>query len=190
MDNREKLLECATNLFYEKGYDAVGVQEIVEKAGMTKPTMYYYFKSKYGLLENILESYFEPYLKRLEVAAEYRGDIPSTLHRTCREQLKIALENRKMYMFAFSLMYSARENDTYQAVRPYMVRINEIIVKIFNDASEKLGNMNGRQQQFASGFEGIINYYLMYYFETDCQDTDTDEISMNLVKQFMYGIYT
>ena len=190
MDNREKLLECATELFYQKGYDAVGVQEIVEKAGMTKPTMYYYFKSKYGLLESILERFFEPYLERFEAAAQYRGDISATLHSACKEQLNMALENRKMYIFALSLMYSARENDTYQAVRPYMIKINEIIVKIFHDASEKLTNMNGRQQQFASGFEGVVNYYLMYYLETDCQDTDIDQISMNLVKQFMYGIYT
>ena len=25
MDNREKILKCALNLFYTKGYDAVGV---------------------------------------------------------------------------------------------------------------------------------------------------------------------
>ena len=29
-----------------KGYDAVGVQEIVDTAGITKPTLYYYFGSK------------------------------------------------------------------------------------------------------------------------------------------------
>ncbi|HIS80092.1 MAG TPA: helix-turn-helix transcriptional regulator [Candidatus Scatomonas merdavium] len=39
MENRERLLEAALSLFYEKGYDAVGVQEIVEAAGVTKPTL-------------------------------------------------------------------------------------------------------------------------------------------------------
>ncbi len=32
MDNKEKILRCALDLFYAKGYDAVGVQEIAEKA--------------------------------------------------------------------------------------------------------------------------------------------------------------
>ena len=49
MDNRERILQCALELFYAKGYDAVGVQEIAQKAGITKPTLYYYFGSKYGL---------------------------------------------------------------------------------------------------------------------------------------------
>ena len=52
MDNRELLLNTALELFHAKGYDAVGVQEIVEKAGVTKPTLYYYFGSKLGLLKN------------------------------------------------------------------------------------------------------------------------------------------
>lgn len=38
MDNKEKILQCALELFYARGYDAVGVQEIAETAGVTKPT--------------------------------------------------------------------------------------------------------------------------------------------------------
>ena len=45
MDNREKILNCALELFHARGYDAVGVQEIAETAGVTKPTLYYYFKT-------------------------------------------------------------------------------------------------------------------------------------------------
>lgn len=33
MDNRSILLQCAKEHFYAKGYDAVGVQEIVDRAG-------------------------------------------------------------------------------------------------------------------------------------------------------------
>ncbi len=51
MENKENLLTCARDLFYARGYDAVGIQEIVDAAGVTKPTMYYYFGSKKGLLE-------------------------------------------------------------------------------------------------------------------------------------------
>ena len=55
MENREMIMRCAKTLFYAKGYDAVGVQEIVDKAGVTKPTLYYYFGSKYGLLKTLIE---------------------------------------------------------------------------------------------------------------------------------------
>lgn len=40
--NKETIKEIAIKLFSEKGYDAVGVQQICEKAEITKPTLYYY----------------------------------------------------------------------------------------------------------------------------------------------------
>ena len=46
-------MQKALQLFYEKGYDAIGVQEIADAAGVTKPTLYHYFGSKYGLLETV-----------------------------------------------------------------------------------------------------------------------------------------
>ena len=66
MDNRERILQCALELFYAKGYDAVGVQEIAQKAGITKPTLYYYFGSKYGLLETLLTKHFTVLNEELE----------------------------------------------------------------------------------------------------------------------------
>ena len=42
----EKIFYSVRLPFYMKGYDAVGVQEIVDTAGITKPTLYYYFEVK------------------------------------------------------------------------------------------------------------------------------------------------
>lgn len=39
--NKETITEIAIKLFSEIGYDAVGVQQICEKAEITKPTLYY-----------------------------------------------------------------------------------------------------------------------------------------------------
>ena len=66
MDNKEKILQCALELFYARGYDAVGVQEIAETAGVTKPTLYYYFGSKKGLLETLLETEYAVLRQALE----------------------------------------------------------------------------------------------------------------------------
>ena len=52
---RERLLETATELFAEKGYAGTSVREIVDRAGVSKPVLYYYFKSKEGLFYAIME---------------------------------------------------------------------------------------------------------------------------------------
>lgn len=70
MDNRQLIMNSALTLFYESGYDAVGVQQIVDSAGVSKPTLYYYFGSKQGLLEALLNEHFQPMEQKLIEASE------------------------------------------------------------------------------------------------------------------------
>jgi AcrR family transcriptional regulator len=50
---RERLLKAAAALFARKGYAATTVREIVEAAGVTRPVLYYYFRSKEGLFQDL-----------------------------------------------------------------------------------------------------------------------------------------
>lgn len=205
MDNRKRILDVALDLFYEKGYDAVGVQEIVEGAGITKPTLYYYFGSKYGLLEELLKDGFEDLFTRLNQAIEESAhehcegdyDVPLILYNVAKTFMIYANQNTKFFFFMLSLMYSARGNEPYKAVRPHLLSLYQMITDLFERLGDKLGNMNGRQEAFAMGFLGLLNQYAFTFSEKHGWDNDTnkakkkqvsDEEIHAIVKQFMYGI--
>ena len=59
---REKILDAATHLFYGEGIRAVSVDAVSEKAGITKKTLYYHFKSKDELVAAYLQSQDQPTL--------------------------------------------------------------------------------------------------------------------------------
>jgi AcrR family transcriptional regulator len=48
------IARVAARLFATQGYDATSVREIVEKAGVAKPTLYYYYGSKEGLAKALI----------------------------------------------------------------------------------------------------------------------------------------
>lgn len=48
------IARVAARLFAARGYDATSVREIVEAAGVTKPTLYYHFGSKEGLAQALV----------------------------------------------------------------------------------------------------------------------------------------
>jgi AcrR family transcriptional regulator len=52
---RERVLVTAAQLFYERGFHAVGVDLIIERAGVAKTTLYRYFSSKDELIVAYLE---------------------------------------------------------------------------------------------------------------------------------------
>lgn len=192
-DNREKILNCAVHLFYQKGYDAVGVQEIATAAGVTKPTLYYYFKSKLGLLEAILMERCGPVCERLEaVTTAYQGELKETLYALACAYVDIAREDRELYFLLLSLNYFARENEAFKAVVPYMKRMFQATTDVFLQAGDRIGNMNGRQEQFAIGFQGIINHYILVMDErgVSSEELADPHAIWELVRQFMYGIYS
>jgi len=41
-----RILDVAAQLFMQRGYRAVSINDILQAAGVTKPTLYYYFKDK------------------------------------------------------------------------------------------------------------------------------------------------
>ena len=193
MDNREKILRCALELFYHKGYDAVGIQEICQSAGITKPTLYHYFGSKYGLLEVLLEHELSGFLSRLSENARFQNGIEESLTAFAGTLIDFANANHQAYMLLMAFSYSAKENETYQAVRPYITQLYNLTVQLFEQASGQLGNMNGRQKQFAIGFLGLINHYILFLGFQDQGDgniTVSEEQKSSLIHQFMHGIWT
>lgn len=56
---RDRLLGEALDLFADRGYDGVAVDEIVHAAGVNKRMVYHYFGSKEGIYSAVLEQAYE-----------------------------------------------------------------------------------------------------------------------------------
>lgn len=62
---RKRLVDAATKLFYAEGIGRVSVDAVAEKAGLTKRTLYYHFKSKDDLIAAYLEGRDQPNLEQM-----------------------------------------------------------------------------------------------------------------------------
>ena len=70
---RERLLAAAEQLFYEEGINLVGIDRIIERAGVAKASLYDVFGSKEELIRSYLAARFERRKARLtEKLARYR----------------------------------------------------------------------------------------------------------------------
>jgi TetR/AcrR family transcriptional repressor of nem operon len=63
--NRKQVLQIATGLFCEKGYTALGVDEILKQTGMTKGAFYNAFGNKESFVLEALSLYSEENVNRL-----------------------------------------------------------------------------------------------------------------------------
>jgi AcrR family transcriptional regulator len=68
---RRQLLDAASEVILEKGFDAMTVSEVAARAGVGKGTVYLYFDSKTALLLGVRDRYWD---RMIEVVEEALGD--------------------------------------------------------------------------------------------------------------------
>ncbi len=188
MDNRSVLLNCALELFAARGYDAVGVQEIVDAAGVTKPTLYHYFGSKQGLLQVLLEEQTGRLAAVVRVAALYQGDLPASLIQVAKAYFDFALASPIFYRMQLSMWFAPVESDPFKAVSEMNRQLYSILEDLFLQAARDHGNMRGRQQAYALTFIGMVNTYITLWLN-GYSELEGDLLH-RMVHQFEHGIYS
>jgi AcrR family transcriptional regulator len=56
-DQREMILAQAARLFAQRGYPATSMNQVAEACGLSKATLYHYYRDKYSLLLSIADSH-------------------------------------------------------------------------------------------------------------------------------------
>ncbi|MDQ1684976.1 MAG: hypothetical protein QOC82_1713 [Frankiaceae bacterium] len=76
-ERREQLLDIGRSLFAAKGIDATSVEEIADRAGVSKPVVYEHFGGKEGLYAVVVDREVRRLLDRIEAALQ--GEHPREL---------------------------------------------------------------------------------------------------------------
>lgn len=182
------LLECALDLFSTRGYDAVGVQEIAEAAGVTKPTLYHYFGSKGGVLQTLLIETFHELDEQVQRAVEYHGDLTYCLTQVVQTYFQFARSHPSAYRLLLSLWFAPHENEAYQLSQEIHSRQYQMVEELFKKAVKQHGNMRGRHQLYAASLIGMIHTYIGLWLNNFVQLKD--ELVYQAVHQFEHGIYS
>lgn len=73
---RQQILQTASDLFYQKGIQHVGINEVIAASGVAKRTLYRWFPSKDKLIEEVMKYRATQWLQWFEDAVTERGNTP------------------------------------------------------------------------------------------------------------------
>ena len=76
---RNQILDAATKVFVRLGFQHARMDDIVEESGLSKGTLYWYFKSKEDIINAILRRLFAGALESLESLLEAEGTVSERL---------------------------------------------------------------------------------------------------------------
>jgi AcrR family transcriptional regulator len=195
-DVKQNILDSALMLFSAKGYEGVAISELTSVAGITKPTLYYYFGSKEGLFDAVCR---ENYSRLNRVIAEsavyhanpknYHEDIYKALHNLANAFFSFAFENEAFYRLTMANLYVPCSSSVFEVVRKYHFEQFEIIGKMFQDMANVHGNLKGKAKRLAWSFIGAINAFIGLAFNGISGEIHNEDTVKEFVHQFMHGIY-
>ncbi len=113
------IARVAAKLFAERGYDATSVREIVETAGVAKPTLYYYFRSKEGLAQALLTVPLAGLVETLRQFVTMADDPIRCLEEVMEAQYAFCREDPDRARFIYALLFGPLGSEVAGELEPF-----------------------------------------------------------------------
>lgn len=132
---REKIIRSAIELFAGKGFHETKVDEIAERSGVAKGTIYLYFSSKEDLLVNSIDYIVEKAIQNYEIdeSKSFRENLANII----RKNANFMFENLNFYKMMFMSMYRVRNGDDFNKRRKDAARITDRIRALLQKGIEE-----------------------------------------------------
>lgn len=159
-----KIMAAGLELFAQKGYAATSVREIVSSADVTNPMLYYYFQSKEGLFNHLVEYLFGAVGRLVEDEMGDADTIVDQLNAIAWAQIGGARESPIVLKFVYSILFGPPESrpdiDVYGLHLGMIARVRQVM-----DVAIETGDIRPSADFDAlfltNQFLGSVNEHLM-----------------------------
>jgi len=134
---RQRLLAGAADLFSRKGYAATTVRELVTLAGVTKPVLYYYFKSKEGIYLELMQEAFAKADQLLDSSLEEAGSAEQKLRHLCLQAFSLFLENIKAVRVMYSIYYGPPQGAPFFDFDAYHMKFRQAVRQLIEEGMQR-----------------------------------------------------
>ncbi len=151
---RASILTAAMRLFAEKGYAGTSTRAICQAAGITKPVLYYHFRSKEHLYQELMIDSFSQFQKVLLRASKVKGPLRQKLIRIVHEDLKSTLDDPLRVQFVFRMIFSPEGQRPEFNALDSMERQRDFFAGVFREGITS-GELQGDPRHLATMLMGI-----------------------------------
>jgi AcrR family transcriptional regulator len=118
------IARSAAKLFAERGYDATSVREIVEAAGVAKPTLYYYFRSKEGLAHALLAVPLSGLVATIRNLVSTENDPIQCMEKVLEAHYTLCREDPDRARFIYSLSFGPMRSEVAGELEPLKAELS------------------------------------------------------------------
>jgi len=173
-ERKDHILDSATDVFAQKGFNETRMDDIVKESGLSKGTLYWYFKSKDEIILSIFERIFTREFQELEnlvasdcTATDRLMDYTKRLVADVKRMLRLMPLAYEFMSWAF------RRTFVQDAFKVYMKKYMDILVPVIQQGIDtgEFRQIDPRSAAITIGaiFEGTI---LLWVYDNSLVDPE------------------
>ena len=162
-ERREQLLEAASEVFVDRGFHAAGMDEIADRAGVSKPVLYQHFSSKQDLFLAVLAQHVDVLVSGVRQALRTTTDNRQRLRAAVQAFFDFIEHDSQGYRLIF-------QNDNVtdpQVAAQVKVATEACTDAVFDLISRDSGLEAHRARMIAVGLVGISVDCARYWLDSD-----------------------
>lgn len=173
---RQEILQRALDVFIDEGYEDVTFQKIADRCGITRTTLYIYFKNKREIFLWSIKQLTETLeVQLLEVVKDTSLSSEAALKKIFRIIIDVCQENPKLFTVLLSYLIQLQKSggDPEERVRRRVIKIRHIIcivlIRGMKSGEVKKVNLKATTEMLYSVFESAI-FKIAVLNKTDISD--------------------
>mgnify|MGYP001225555217 CR=1 FL=1 len=187
--SKQKVVEAASILFFQKGYHGTSVRDIAKKASVNVSLISYYFKGKQGLFEHAVTDYYEEYLHSIETLLKDMSQVSAI--EQLKELTQFIIQYKQMHLQLSCLIQRELSLDSIfvrEMAVTYLAKENYFLKQVFQNA---LQEANKRLTHFDYLFMQLKGMLITpYMLHNDWRDQVVGQYSHDrFVSQYVQTIH-
>jgi len=185
---RNQILDAATKVFVRQGFQHARMDDIVEESGLSKGTLYWYFKSKEDIINAILRRLFTGDLENLQSLLQAEGTaserlIQLTNHRVNGLKRMSSLVPIIFEFYAVAVHQQWIKQFINEYFRHFRTLLEQLIQQGIDRGEFRHVNATNAAITFASLYEGLTLHWMM-----DPQTVQWEILSENSIPMLLDGL--
>jgi AcrR family transcriptional regulator len=160
---RAQLLEAARDVFAAHGYHAAGMDDIAERAGVSKPVLYQHFPGKLELYRALLTTYADELVDRVERALSSTSDNEQRVHAAVSAYFDFVAGEGQ----AYRLVFESDLRGEPEAAAVVDGATNRCIDMVAAVVTADAGLDAARARMLAVGLVGLSRVAAQYWLDSD-----------------------
>jgi AcrR family transcriptional regulator len=185
-ERRQEIIERCATLFDRVGFHGTSMQLLADEVGISKPTLYHYFRSKNDMLYEMHQMHIAAMGEGLEDFEDTSGNVVEVLQRACVNILREIAEHPgcvRAFMNHYTELVGEQRAEVRKTRAAYFQRISNTIKK-----GIEFGTFRNKDPELISlAFLGMCNWAYKWYPKM-LKELPPEEAAKGLIDLFLGGL--